>query len=179
MQRQDATDPTGVAVVNASTDHVTISRARQRKANAAIQMRLGGARYDEIAEVLGFPTARQALVAVERTLEKELKASGDRDAMRRMAGARLERLLRGVWAKAIDPNHPDHLVAVQKARELVDRHAKLFGLDSPTEIVVHSPTASELEAWVSRVVAVGMPQVQEYDIIDGEIEEGPDESLPA
>lgn len=169
MIRQDSTHPTGVST-DGKADHTTLVRSRNLKANAAIQMRLAGANWNEIAEALGFPTARQAMVSVEKALEKELKTSGDRDQMRRMAGARLDRLLRSVWSKAINPDHPDHLNAVAKARELVDRHAKLFGLDAPTEIVVHSPTSAELESWVARMVSVGLPQVDEYDIIDVEEE---------
>lgn len=96
--------------------------------------------------------------------------------MRQMAGARLERLLRGVWGKAIDPDNPEHLYAATKAREIIDRHAKLFGLDAPTEIVVHSPTLQELESWVAKVVASTAEEVEEYDILEGEwSEDGPDD----
>jgi len=59
--------------------------------------------------------------------------------------------------------------AVQRARELIDRHAKLFGLDAPTEIVVHNPTKTELESWVLKVMAAGVPQVEEEDIFDVEV----------
>lgn len=167
MQAQDSSDPTGVAKVG-GTNHTAINRARGRKANAAVQMKLAGATWQQIAEALGYPTARQALVAVERTLEKQLK-DGDRDAMRRLAGARLDRLLLGVWPKAIDGEHPEHLIAVTKAREIIDRHAKLFGLDAPTEFVVSSPTQTQLEQWVSSVAALRIPEVEEYDILDGEV----------
>src|SRR5215475_7110801 len=122
-------------------------------------MRLAGATWHEIAVGLGYPTERQALVSTERALVKQLQSTDDREKMRRLAGARLERLLRSVWPKAIDPDHPDHLTAVTKAREIVDRHAKLFGLDAPQEIVVHSPTQTELEAWVARVIALEQPPI--------------------
>lgn len=167
MQAQDSSHPTGVRGSGHVTEH-SMSRARNRKANAAIELRLSGATWSQIAEALGYPTARQALVATEKALEKALK-DNDRESMRRLAGARLDRLLLSVWSKAIDPAHPDHLLAVSKAREIVDRHAKLFGLDAPTEVVVHTPTQTELEAWVARVVALRIPQVEEDDILDGEV----------
>lgn len=167
MQEQNSSDPTGVAHVGGQ-DKSGIARARQRKANAAVQMRLAGATWEEIARTLGFPTARQALVAVEKALERQLH-TGDRDQMRKLAGARLERLLLSVWPKAIDSSNPEHLLAVTKAREIVDRHSKLFGLDAPTEIVVHNPTMNELERWVSRVAELRMPTVEEYDILEGDI----------
>jgi hypothetical protein len=179
MTEQDPTHPTGV---NGSSGHGkghAVASARARKANAAIQMRLAGATWHEIAIALGYPTERQALVATERALVKQLESDDDREKMRKVAGARLERLLRSVWPKAINPDDPDHLVAVGKARDLVDRHAKLFGLDAPQEVVVHTPTATELEAWVARVIAVGQPQVDGYDIVAGEILEGGDDAVSA
>jgi hypothetical protein len=171
VQFQDGNDPTGVG--GGAKGHRSpgneASRARARKSNAAIQLRLAGATWEEIAISLGYPTPRQALVATERALEKQLDTDIDREKMRRLANARLERLLRSVWTKAIDPEHPDHLIAVTKAKELIDRHAKLFGLDAPTEVVVHTPTQQELEVWVSKVVLALNPPIEEYDILDGEI----------
>lgn len=180
MQYQDSTDPTGVNGPRGSLpDTSSVTRSRNRKANAALQMRLGNATWDEIASALGYPTARTALVAVERALEKELSNPEDREKMRKMAGARLERLIRSVWTKAIDPANPEHLVAVGKARDLIDRHAKLYGLDAPQEIVVHSPTQAELEAWVARVASGAIPAVEEADIFDVEYEEDEPLALPA
>jgi len=164
---QDSSDPTGVSQ-GPGADRTAVRRARQRKSNAAVQMRLAGATWEEIARTLGYPTARQALVATEKALERQLH-QGDRDEMRRLVGARLERLLLGVWPKAINAEHPEHLLAVTKARELVDRYSKLFGLDAPTEFVVHSPTQTELERWVASVAALGVPDVAEYDILEGEV----------
>lgn len=163
---QNSEDPTGVSSPRPGTE---LNRARSRKANSAIQLRLSGATWAEIAEALGYPTARAALVATEKALEKQLTENGDRERMRNLAGQRLERLLRGVWSKAINPEDPEHLLASTKAREIIGQHAKLFGLDAPTEIVVHSPTAVELERWVAQVVTVGQPQVEEFDIFDADV----------
>jgi hypothetical protein len=176
VHMQDSENPTGVS---SDTEHHNATRARERKANAAVQLRLAGATWEEIAETLGYPTPRTAIVATEKALEAQLANSEDREQMRRLAGARLDRLLRAIWAKAIDPQHPDQMGAISKAREIIDRHAKLFGLDAPTEVVVHSPTMTELESWVAKVVAVGAPPVVEYDILDAtEVEEEP-HALPA
>lgn len=181
MQTQDSTHPTGVAGTAGGHHpggHVepgnTVTRARNRKTNAALQMRLAGATWNEIALTLGYPTARTALVAVERALERELRTTGDRDALRRLASARLERLLRAVWPKAIDGDHPDQMTAVNRAKELVGQWSKLHGLDAPTEVVVHNPTQAEIDAWVLSVLAHSQPAVVEYDIIEGQIEGGTD-----
>lgn len=171
MMSQNSEDPTGVSAPERkhNAPGTSVARARQRKANAAIQLALAGATWDEVAEVVGYPTARTARVAVERALEKQLTDSDSREKMRKMAGARLDRLLRSVWPKAIDPNHPDHLMAIARAKDVIDRHAKLYGLDAPTELIVHTPTQIELEAWAARVMTVLNPSVAEYDILDAEI----------
>jgi len=136
--------------------------------------------WDDIAASLGYPTGRTAKVAVERALERQLANDEDRAKMRRMAAVRLDRLLRSVWPKAINPEHPEHLAAVGKARDLLGDHRKLFGLDAPTEVTVHNPDAAEIEAFVARLVTP-LPVV-EYDIIAGQIEssriESTDEPVP-
>jgi hypothetical protein len=168
---QDSTDPTGVKRTGSGKN---VARARERKAKAALQLKMAGADWDEIAEVIGYPSPRQALVAVERALEAEI--ANDPEAQKRMrvlAGQRLDRLLRGVWAKAINPDNPEHLQAVTKARELIGQHTKLFGYEAPAEFIVHSPTMEELERWVSTVVQAKAPSVEEYDIFEGEIVEDP------
>lgn len=167
MQAQDSSDPTGVVAEHPNGNDAI--RARERKANAAIQLRVAGAEWEEIAQVLGYPTARAALVATERALERELRAEGSKDAMRSMAGKRLERLLRSVWSKAINENSPEQMVAVTKAREIIAQHTKLYGLDAPTEITVTSPSQDELEKWVAEVTRSTIPQLEEADIFDAEV----------
>lgn len=167
MISQDSGDPSGVHHEGAGRGEAT--RARHRKADAAVALRIAGASWGEIATTLGYPTARLALVATERALTRQLAEPDTREQMRRMAGARLDRLLRAVWAKAINPADPEHLLAVTKAREIVDRQAKLYGLDAPTEVIVHSPTASEIEAWVSTVLSASAPATPTYDIITGQV----------
>lgn len=172
MQEQDSNDPSGIRGRTSGSTGAngnSVSRARQRKSNAAVQLALAGATWDDIALTLGYPTARTARVATERALEKQLSNVEDRKQMRKFANMRLERLLRSVWSKAIDPDHPEHLIAVTKAKELIDRHAKLYGLDAPTEVIVHSPTQHELEQWVAKVTTMVRPMVEEYDILEGEV----------
>jgi hypothetical protein len=177
MMEQDSNDPTGVpgktsggsSGPGSAVPGNSVARARNRKANAAIQLALAGASWDDIALTLGYPTARTARVAVEKALEKQLASENDREKLRSLANARLNRLLRGVWSKAIDPDNPEHLLAATKARELIADHRKLYGLDAPTEVVVHNPTQNELEAWVAMVVNAGIPQVEQYSVIDGEV----------
>lgn len=173
MMAQDSSDETGI-VTDALRDKEVI-RARDRKANAALQMSIAGATWDEIAEVLGFPTGRAARVATEKALEKELRSTS-KEQMIVMAEKRLERLMRAVWPKAMDKDSPEQMVAVGKARELIADHRKLHGLDRPTEITVSSPAQQEIEAWVATVTRHNAPELEEadvfeeeYDVIEGQV----------
>lgn len=170
MIEQDSTDSTGVVGTGRSA-----GRARQRKAAAALQLKLSGASNEDVAQALGYPTPRSVQVAIEGALERELKENPtDRERMRRMAALRLDRLLRGVWPKAIDGKNPEHLLATTKARELIAQWTKLHGLDAPSEVIVHSPTETAIEQWVAKVINIGLPPVEEDDVLEleaGDVEE--------
>jgi hypothetical protein len=143
-----------------------------RTGQAALALRLAGAGYDEVADALGLADAQKARAVAEEALAA--RAWGDavgREKMRGEQAARLERLLRGVWTKATNPDHPEHLVAVRVGRELIDRLVKLYGLDAPAEIVVHNPTQAEIEAWVTEVIGTRTAPLAalEVDVIDAEV----------
>lgn len=169
--RQDSSAPGGVADTRPKQDGNDAINARRRKADAALSMSLSGATWGEIAQTLGFATPRAARLATEKALVRNLEREEDREKMRRLSGARLERLLRGVWNKAINPNDPEQMVAVSRSRELIADYNKLYGLNAPSELVVHSPTQSELEDWVLRMTATMVPEVIEPDIFEGEVVE--------
>lgn len=168
MIQQDSEHPTGVSGGREEGGSATLVRARERKANAAVELIMSGATWSDVCEVVGYPTERTARVAVEQALEHRLLTTKDREKLRGLAGARLERLLRSVWGKAIDGDHPEHLAANAKATALIDRYCRLFGLDAPQEFVVHSPTIGEIEQWVARVHGQSDGA---YDIVTGDIEE--------
>lgn len=152
---------------------------RNRKADAALSMKTAGASWAEIAQALGFPTPRAAMLATERALVRQMTTEDDKAKLRAIAGARLERLLRGIWTKAIDPDSPEQMTAVSRSRELIADYTKLYGLAAPTELVVHTPTQTELEEWVLRMTATMVPDVEEADIWEGEVVEEDPEALGA
>jgi hypothetical protein len=173
--QQDSSDPTGVS---GNENSAGVVRARERKANAAVQLRIAGASWTQIADILGYPTARAAFVAFEKAMERELHTEQSQNRLRDLAGRRLDSLLRSVWGKASNAEHPEHLAAVGRARDIVDRQIKLYGLDAPAEVVIHSPSQAELDQWVARVVQTEVPALEEANIFDAEIleyeEEGED-----
>jgi type II secretory pathway component PulK len=151
-----------------------VNRPYSQKAVSALSMRVAGATLDEICTVVGFASTKEAITAIDKALREELRGDEkNRDKMRQIANQRLERLLRSVWSKAIDEDHPEHLNAVAKARELIDRHIKLYGLDAPAEMIVHNPDSGEIEAWVMQIMGqADNPDVVEADILDEDDDEG-------
>jgi hypothetical protein len=134
---------------------------------AAVQLRVSGASFEDIATTLGLRNARAALTAVTRELEAQAKLDvHNRDRLRQEESMRLEALMASVWAKATDPDCDEHLPAIRTAVTIIDRHARLHGLDAPSEVVVHTPTQTEMDQWVATMVAHTMPQLVEADVID-------------
>lgn len=169
MLHQDSTHETGVSDdrKGSANSGNSAGKARHRKALGTIQLRAGHATWEEIALIQGYPSAAAAKRAFEGALVRELRDSGDKEQMRNMAGVRLNQLLRSVWAKAVDPKSPEQMVALTKARELIAQHAKLFGLDAPTEVVVYNPTMVEIEQWVAVAMGNSTPQVEQHNILEG------------
>lgn len=177
---QDPTDPTGIKVTSGEANTAVV-RARDRKAAACLDMRLAGYEWDDIAEVVGFPDGNAAQVAFENARERHLKENpATQTQMRDLAGRRLERLLRAVWHKAIDPDNPEQLAAQDRALRVITNHAKLYGLEAPTEINLHgNPSEQELQRWVASVIAVKDNLPEEIDILEGDVVEDGPEALEA
>jgi hypothetical protein len=183
MIRQDSNDPEGVsgdprpprvspAGKIEGKNSAELLQARNRKADAALSMAIAGANWSEIAQALGYPTPRMARVATEKALERDLHSESSQVAMRELAGAKLDRLLRSVWKRAINEEDPDQVSYVREARSLVADWRKLFGTDAPSEVVVTSPSMVELEKWVAGMVASQVPQLEEgdiFDVVEGEV----------
>lgn len=161
----DPIDERGLERLNADLD----APDRRSRVEAAMALKVAGANYSEIADVLEYSSVDQARSAVERGLAATA-GEEDRKRLREISGRRLERLLRGLWSKATDPEHPEHLSATRTALSLIDRHIRLYGQDAPSEMVVYAPGQAEIGEWIANMAShlrAGLPQ--ELDIIDGEV----------
>lgn len=134
---------------------------------AGLALRLAGASYAEIADTLALGSAAEARDLVCNELAAAETDPEQRAALRAEEEARLLRLLRGVWGKATDPHHPEHLPAARLALAMTDRHARLLGLDMPTEVVVYTPTTTEIETWVAEMISKtgAIIDVEEADVL--------------
>lgn len=97
----------------------------ERKERKVVELKQLGLTFDVIAEKVGYASASGAYHAYERYMEryKHLPAESLRD----LQGSRLERLLAGVWTKALRGETP----AIMAVLKIFEREARLFGLDAP------------------------------------------------
>ena len=193
---QDSTDPTGVKDLThggrypaGSGGNTEVRRARDRKANAALNLRKYGASWTEVAQTLGYPTARAALVAVEKSLEKENGSAETKAFVRRLISEQFDMLLAAIMPDAIAvltdedgqriPNEAA-LPFIDRVIKILERKAKLHGADAPTEYIVSSPSMADIETWVTEVTGYTTPDVDEADIfadnryltVKGEVSQG-------
>lgn len=97
--------------------------AAQRQAEA-LRLRASGKSFEAIAEALGYRSPSGAHKAVTTGLQKTLQEPADE--LRVMEAERLDRMLEGLWQKAINGGTWE----VDRVLNIMERRAKLLGLDS-------------------------------------------------
>jgi len=102
---------------------------RQRQ---AVEMRKAGATFPMIAEKLGYASTGGAYKAVMTALKKTMQEPSD--AVRNLELERLDALLLALWKQARDGNQG----AVDRVLRIMERRAKLLGLDAPTKADITS-----------------------------------------
>lgn len=142
---------------------------RKNRGIAAVALRVEGANYSQIAQVLEYPSSVAAREAVERTLANSV-GDDDREIMRSIESRRLEKVLRAVMRRAVNEDDPEQLNAAKVALMFIDRHIKLQGLDAPQVMAVYSPSATEMQEWLEQASRQIRPTTpQEAELVDGEI----------
>jgi hypothetical protein len=112
----------------------------------ALEMRKGGASYGQIGKQLGV-SDQQASNDVRRCLDRLGKLADDvAGHLRTMEEARLDALLLAVMPQARQGN----LGAVDRVVRIMERRAKLLGLDAPTKIAPTDPTGETAQGWRPR-----------------------------
>ena len=101
--------------------------AAQRQAYA-MELRLSGASLEEIRDVLGYRGASGVHRAIKAGLDRMLQEPADE--LRKLEVRRLDKMLKGIWADAVSGKE----FKIDRALKIMDRRAKLLGLDAPTKI---------------------------------------------
>lgn len=117
----------------------------ERKKNA-LELRLAGASYRDIAQALEVSPATALQDCKEALADIPAQQA---DEMRTVELSRLDRLQRAVWPRAIKGD----LQAVDRAIKIIDRRAKLFGLDAPQQVQI-TANDIDLDAAVDKMLRV-------------------------
>jgi len=110
------------------------------KQKRALEMRIEGAAYEEIRAELGYRSRSGAHKAVMSALRKMLREPAD--TVRELELQRLDRILRPMMQLAITGD----AAAVDRVLKVMDRRAKLLGLDAPTKSALTDPEGNALPA---------------------------------
>ncbi len=106
----------------------------------AMEMRAAGYSYREIANELGFRSVSSAFETVERGLAEWAREPLDRVIALELV--RLDQLVRAYWARAASGD----LEAAAFVLKVLERRAKMLGLDSPKRIDVRALVAEWAES---------------------------------
>src|SRR5699024_12051924 len=75
--------------------------------------------------------------------------------LRDVEAARLDALQRAIWERAIDGD----LSAMDRVIKIVDRRARLLGLDAPQQVAVNNGVDVDIEGAVDKLLAVAMREI--------------------
>ncbi len=167
---KDGEDMAEFAEKNGSAaDMATVEAMGNDKVRASLALWTAGATYGDIAAQFGFRSPAVAAMAIERALSENVDDTQDRTKLRRRMSLTLDRLLRAVMPKAINAENPEQLPAVRVALIVVERYAKLNGLDAPVQIDVNMVDDKKFTTLVELAArGMGMPVPVEADIFSEE-----------
>lgn len=140
---------------------------------AALQLRIDGAGWYDIAQVLDFASAKEARHAVELALAAEPKDAESIEEIRSMESRRIERVMASLSRRARDPKDPDHLQYARTLLMAIKQHTDLHGAAAAQKVdITYSPTAQQLEEWVTAISVAQHGRTREADILDVEVIDG-------
>lgn len=150
-------------------DAKTVEGMSNDTVRASLALWTAGATYADIAAQFKFRTPAVAALAIERALSESVDDTTDRSKLRRRMSLTLDRLLRAVMPKAINAENPEQLPAVRVALTVVERYARLNGLDAPIDVNVNVADDDKFNRLVELAArGMGMPIPVEADIWDAE-----------
>lgn len=141
----------------------------------ALELRMAGATFAAIAQSLGYSHRKSAQRAVERAMRAEVDAiAPDREAFITMHVMRTERLIRAHWTNASKGD----TAATETIRRLLERQAKLLGLDKPVRFEVTDAMDAEIEGLLADMERLAAEQAKmeaeqhaEQEVSDGQEQE--------
>lgn len=121
----------------------------------ALQLRLEGMTYAEIAERMGKSVSTVHGYVADSLAEVTKDVS---EQLRDVEAARLDALQHAIWERAIDGD----LSAMDRVIKIVDRRARLLGLDAPQQVAVNNGVGVDIDGTVDKLIAVAMTEVANH-----------------
>jgi hypothetical protein len=118
------------------------------KERKVLELRLMGVTFDVIAQQVGYASPGSAHNAYKRALLRTLREPAQE--LRELEVARLDKLLSSIWTEALRGEIP----AIQTSIKIMERRAKLLGLDVPVKIQAEVTTydgGSDIDREVQRL----------------------------
>lgn len=100
------------------------------KAEKALELRMAGRRWQEIADALGYKTRQGPMMAVEAALKRTLQAPTDQ--WRALTSERLTKVLQVFWPRMLQGDEK----AADRVLKAIEALSRLLGLDAPVRQVV-------------------------------------------
>ena len=115
-----------------SSPRSSIARVREGK---ALQSRISGASFADIGDELGI-SPQGAYKAYKRAMARlNTQTDESADELRRLECERLDQMFHGLWDDAKSGNDGK----IDRALHIMERRAKMLGLDAPTKIAPTDP----------------------------------------
>lgn len=155
-------------------DAAEAKSSSDRRIAAALNLYLAGANYIEIATALQYASPQAAQMAVERALATIDFPDKDKSSARMKMSLQLDMLLKATVPNALKKDRDDQLAYVQTTVRILERKAKLLGLDAPTMVHVN-PSGDDLDRLMFSVLEVAgalpSPEADPWaeDVVDAEV----------
>ena len=133
---ESVTKPPTTRVANrGNQDRMVLARQRDLK---ALELRLAGCTFQQMAEQMGFRDHSQAYRCWQRAMASQVAENVAE--LRQLEDARLDALWAPMFAKAMAGNH----LAVDRCLMIMARRARLWGLDAPVKRYVEVAGLNQL-----------------------------------
>lgn len=106
--------------------------------SAVLRLRKDGHSYTEIEESTGISRGQISKILTKALAEFDAEKRESANALRYLESARLDEVMLGIYPDALK----GHLGAIDRTLRIMERRAKLWGLDAPSKIAPTDPSGA-------------------------------------
>lgn len=137
----------------------------------ALELRKAGLTYDQIAERIGISRSQAHGYVTKALNALDAKAAETAEQLRRLEVERIDKMLSGLWLRAVGTRDvPSDPLVVDRVVKLMERRARLLGLDAPAKAQVELALESEVNDIARRLAQVLTPEQLEavFPVLEGD-----------